>query len=288
MVRWDEPGWLDQPFAGDTRGGLIAPLPVPAPVEASSETELDPVDWIERLAHLGLPSPSDDPLAKAVQLPPVSAEPIDRFEVIWPSGEVDEQFGGQPLEVYPNPDIDRAGPTARLVRDGGARGTTIAAVSVSDVGDDEVAHAIGTGVEDIEHWLASEATRAVGASDVVNDDVLMAVRQAVADIEIGSLTQGERRVGPRSGAVLDIGLTAAPGTLEPPGRVVVREAGEVPVTSTGRMTRPSPSAGSVFDVMPPLLPVLAQAVPAIDPSADESDGQRVSALRRLIGSLRRR
>ena len=54
-------------------------------------------------------------MASPVKLAPLAPEPPDHFELIWPSGDIDEQFGSESPEPYPHPDIDRAGVTARLV-----------------------------------------------------------------------------------------------------------------------------------------------------------------------------
>jgi hypothetical protein len=79
----------------------------------------------------------------------------------------------------------------------------------------------------------------------------------------------------------------APAELRLPGRVALRETAEVPVTATGRMTRPNPTAGSVFDEIP-----AAQPAEPIEATGSAADGApvdaRASALRRLIGSLKRR
>ena len=210
------------------------------------------------------------------------AEPADRFEVIWPSGEVDEQFGGQVTDALPHPDIDRAGPTARMVRDGGFGASRAATALQSDPVDDAVADALGAGVDDIEVWLASESER-----DAQDEDVVLAVRRAVASIETGALGTRERRTGPRGMSLSTLDLQLDTG-LVPPGRVAVRgeTTGEIPLTATGRMSRPNPSAGSVFDEVPPTAPAPSSTTDA--EIVDDEPVERVSALRRLIGSLRRR
>ena len=210
------------------------------------------------------------------------AEPSDRFEVIWPSGEVDEQFGGQVTDAIPHPDIDRAGPTARMVRDGGFGASRAATALQSDPVDDAVADALGAGVDDIEVWLASESER-----DAQDEDVVLAVRRAVASIETGALGTRERRTGPRSMSLSTLDLQLDTG-LVPPGRAAVRgdTTGEIPLTATGRMSRPNPSAGSVFDEVPPTAPAPSSTTDA--EIVEDEPVERVSALRRLIGSLRRR
>jgi hypothetical protein len=308
-IRWDEPGWLDQPLPGERYPGLIRPLPVPgrhrrlpeptvtaaplfaatrAPAATSSPSSLLDGTWIDRLGDVGLPDPGDDPLVKPVHLPPVQLDRVlDRFEVIWPSGEVDEQFGGQVLEPFPNPDIDRAGPTARMTRDGSR---PLDDRDGQHHGEDADVRRL-LGGKGLDELLAAEAHDPPVGSDaadsVVSDDVLDAVRRAVAEIELGSLSQPrvERRVGPRSGAVITTGLSGSTSMVVP-NRSAGETTGEIPITSTGRMTHPHPSRGSVFDDLP-MPPVTTEAIePVVVP--EEPRVERVSALRRLIGSLRRR
>jgi hypothetical protein len=295
VIRWDEPAFLDRPLAGEISLGLIKPLPTPGPRpvdpahtpfepadEPLLDTHFDRFDRFDRGETQGSSGRGSDPLAHATKMPPVPAEPTDRFEVIWPSGEVDEQFGGQPTGAMPHPDIDRAGPTARMVRDGVATTRSVTALKSVDLVEDAMADALGAGVDDIEVWLASETER-----DAQDEDVVLAVRRAVASIETGALGTRERRTGPRGMSLSTLDLQLDTG-LVPPGRVAVRgeTTGEIPLTATGRMSRPSPSAGSVFDEVPPALPASSSKTDA--DAVDLEPVERVSALRRLIGSLRRR
>jgi hypothetical protein len=286
MISWDEPGFLDEPLPGDSAFGLLRPLRLPGaagfeesdePIRFTDRIDLSrfgldaqddhavETDWVDRLDRDGLPATGSDPLARPVSLPPLPAEPVDRFELIWPSGEIDEQFGGQPVDADPHPDRDRGGPTARLHLDGRSGRAALLqplappapAASVDDA----------SGIGRIEQFLADEASRSAPAGPA--GDVIHAVRQAAASIAAGSLAPQERRTGPRA-AVPTLGDHTAP-----------------PPTATGRMTRPNPAAGSVFDDVAPAavapLPVLP---PAAHEAVDEGP-ERVSALRRLIGSLRR-
>jgi hypothetical protein len=294
VIRWDEPGWLGRPLPDDrSSAALSAATPTTTTTTAATAASSVGIDvsWSDRIVD---PAPvaagqerqgHQERQTRAAVLPAPAGDPFDRFEVIWPSGEVDEQFGGQPLEACPDPDIDRAGPTARLVRDGGSRGGTVEAVRIGDVADSVVEHALGDGVAELESFLADQAVRSV-TTDVVDDDVLAAVRHAVAEIETGALVQRERRIGPRSGLVID-GGALAPTDLRLPGRVALRDTGENPTTSTGRMTRPVAGAGSVFDVVPPVQPPVSHDV-ADTAATGEPIDTRASALRRLIGSLKRR
>lgn len=289
VIRWDEPGWLGRPLPDDRSSAATPTATATATATAAATaTALSvgiDVSWSERLVDPRPAAIVQERQTLAAVLPAPASDPFDRFEVIWPSGEVDEQFGGQPLEACPDPDIDRAGPTARLVRDGGSRANTVEAVRIGDVADSVVEYALGDGVAELESFLADEAVRSV-TTDVADDDVLAAVRHAVSEIETGALVQRERRIGPRSGVVID-GGSLAPGDLRLPGRVALRDTGESAVTSTGRMTRPNPGSGSVFDEVPQAQPsAQVDVVEAV--VADEPVDTRASALRRLIGSLKRR
>jgi hypothetical protein len=293
-IAWDEPGFLDEPLPGDTGFGLLRSLRVVVPEttgDARHTVAFDlgtidvgsPVDdggspdWIDRLDTHGLPSQTIDPFVRSVTLPPLPAEPTDRFELIWPSGEIDEQFGEQSPDAPLHPDRDRGGPTARLHLEGRAKR---AAVLQPLAPPDADATGVDTGIGSIEEYLADHAARtapplttpAPPAPPTPTDDVLLAVRQTVAAIEAGSLAPQDRRTGPRValGAMRSEGASASP-----------------PLTATGRMTRPNPAAGSVFDDVPRPAPT---AVPDTSPaaSAAEPGTERASALRRLIGSLRRR
>ncbi|HZI45129.1 MAG TPA: hypothetical protein VFD53_07915, partial [Ilumatobacter sp.] len=151
MIRWNEPSWLDEqvtpltpidvagrfaalraadaedehdPITLDIELGETADADSSAPDDteqadddvAASDEQPAPAqagasDWIDTLSTAGLPEPGSDPLASPVKLSPLPTEPMDHFELIWPSGDIDEQFGSQTTEPYPHPDIDRAGVT---------------------------------------------------------------------------------------------------------------------------------------------------------------------------------
>jgi hypothetical protein len=288
MISWDEPGFLDEPLPGDSAFGLLRPLRLPGAstfeesdepigfagrldhgrfaLDTPADGDVAP-DWVERLDRDGLPSAGADPLARPVTLPSLPAEPADRFELIWPSGEIDEQFGGQPVDADPHPDRDRGGPTARLRFEGRAGRAALLQPLAPPAPEPSFDDAGGIGR--IEQFLADEASRA--ASGGAADDVIAAVRQAAASITAGSLASQERRTGPRA-AMLSLRADQPAST---------------PPTATGRMTRPNPAAGSVFD---DVVPAAAAPPPVLPPVAHEpaDEGpERVSALRRLIGSLRR-
>ena len=237
-------------------------------------------DWIEHLTTAGLPDPGSDPLASPVKLSPLATEPIDHFELIWPSGDIDEEFGAETDEPFPHPDIDRAGVTARLVgrrrssrdRAGGSAGNV-------DVDDDVDARRRASG-DTLEAWLGDDDGR-----EAITDDVVLAVRRAVASIDTGSLAARRRLVEPSGAASAETQLDAGPMTL--PGRVAVHtDAPEL----ASRAARGHVSGLSVFDNLPPGEQVSSGGAGSGDTGEgdDEGEPQRASALKRLIGSLRRR
>ena len=114
---------------------------------------------------------------------------------------------------------------------------------------------------------------------------MLAVRRAVASIDTGSLAARRRLVDTPAVATVETPLEADVATL--PGRVAVRtDAPEV----ASHVARGHVSGMSVFDNLPPTEPIgtggTGPAAP--DEGDDEGEPHRASALRRLIGSLRRR
>jgi hypothetical protein len=255
MIEWQERSWLDD---------RLPPGP--------SEQDQDPFarDWIERFETEGLPAAGSDPLATIpAQLPLVSLEPIDRFEVIWPSGEIDEQFGMTDDvltdEIEALRDHDRSGPTVRLSR--------------SDIAEAPAPLAGSSPAE-------SSPVEPSPVEPDPADAIVLAVRGAVASIDTGSLEVRRRLV---ESPALDPQSSDSPGggssMIVPPGRVAVRsehnEWAPVPVTPLrsvfdGLVT--STTAGATDSSM---------AAVALDTGRGES-GDRTSALRRLIGTLRGR
>ncbi|MEJ7799836.1 MAG: hypothetical protein WKF60_04905 [Ilumatobacter sp.] len=274
LVEWDEPSWLDE------RSLAWSDTTIGSSTDSAASGQRDTgrslgSDWIDVLATEGLPEPGDDPLASPAALPPRSAPSPDRFEIIWPSGEVDENFGlADTADRDSHPDQDRAGPTARI--------------SGFD-GFDPSNPAVATGVWDFENGPPSFATSpGTDSGDVVRetdeedqditDEVVLSVRRAVASIETGSLAARRRLV------------SHAPDAADPPilsDRIATRV--KVASGATSEATDRRPSSRSVFDEDSPtdLPPTLTAADTA---AADERDVDppRVSALRRLIGGLGRR
>ncbi len=237
MIQWEQPSWLEERL----------PERLPAARSERSGQPSDPFanDWIDRLAADGLPQPGADPLASIpAQLPHRSVDPVDRFEVIWPSGEIDEQFGVTSSVVDQMTDEvrdqDRGGLSARVSRPG----------------------------------LTDESLR--DSFPEPTDELVLAVRRAVASVEPSSLAARRRLVEDPASELAH---------LVPPGRVAVRsehsEWAPSPVTPTR----------SVFETVTasiaggPTVEVAAASGVTIT-RLDDSAG-RTTALRRLIGTLRR-
>lgn len=260
LVRWDEPSWLD-----DRRLQRPPPPAPPAPAAATGPApDVIPSgpDWIDRLDTDGLPDRADDPLTRPASLPPVHAPARDRFEMIWPSGDVDEAFGSvvraEPIE---HPDRDRTGPTVRI---GG----------LQPAQPPSVEPAVWEFERDAEPSRNGRVDSAADSFDhsASTDDVVLAVRRAVASIETGSL-EARRRLA-----------TDSPGSagtrIVPPGRSVVTEQARSAFV---------PRSPSVFDDDARVTPATAEPVAGpVPPADDATEPDRVSALRRLIGGLRRR
>ncbi|HSJ90545.1 MAG TPA: hypothetical protein VK917_00660, partial [Ilumatobacter sp.] len=190
-------------------------------------------------------------------LPRLPVEPIERFELVWPSGEIDEDFGGVESVVGNGHDLDadRIGASTRLAR------PTVdePPVPLAPPGDE-----LG--------WPG-------GHDDETSDQVVLAVRRAVASIEVGSLVARQRLVD--TGGPLDAGSRGMidaddPDAVPAPGRVAVRSGRND--WSRRTVTR------SVFDE-PTAEP--APAEPEPEAMEDDHRERRAGALRRLITSLRR-
>ena len=116
IIHWDEPSWLDERTTNSHRPGPDDTSTNAVDVAADEPIGSLTDDWVDRLEQSGLPTHGSDPLAPKTGLPPITVERSDRFEVIWPSGEIDDDFPpSRPVESAD--DRDRAGPTARVVRE---------------------------------------------------------------------------------------------------------------------------------------------------------------------------
>lgn len=274
IIQWNEPSWLDG--GRDGRASVMPDDPTPAPylssidglvpeAEAHPETQDDSLlgstDWVDRLDEQGLPEA--DPLMASTALPRVATPPLDHFEIVWPSGEVDDDLGAAPDGDERERDHDRVGATARLAR--------------PDVPPAEPMPA------DREPLVDAPAGPEFddGGFDAVTDEVVLAVRRAVASIEVGSLAARQRLVTPADvdpsrGHNEPMPPPATSGDVPEPGRLAVR---------SGRNDWSQRAvARSVFDEPAATLPE-----PTIDdmPVEDGQRERRAGALRRLIASLRR-
>ncbi len=276
LIHWDEPSWLDERTPSAT--------PAVAPVEAPSfvESILDS-DWADRLEQDGLPQPGSDPLARPATLPSIHVESPDRFELIWPSGEIDADF---PSVVEPDgsDDRDRAGPTARVGRSSSTTQEPVVEPDAPELWDFESTGPTFGPVDtderapdDIEEMAPTE-------------DLALAMRRAVASIETGSLA-ARRRLSDTSTDDFARGTD-----LSVPGRVATRTE-----SSIWSAIRPDlESMRSVFDVQVAPQPIAIDDSPVGSPVGGPGDAvpaahappevepERTSALRRLIGGLRRR
>ena len=293
LIEWDEPSWFDGP---ELERELIDPRTaepvvhhhehdhhehdqhehdqrererdehddgssgsnVPAEPESTAVGHAD-ADWVDRLAADGLPDA--DPLLAPKPLPRLPVEPVGRFELVWPSGEVDEDFGAVDSVVGDghDPDADRIGATARLAR-------PLAAAEPEPLLEPPPPAADTT-----------EAAGPEGDTDAT-DDVVLAVRRAVASIDVGSLAARKRLVDTNGG--LGAGSRGREhdddsGGVAAPGRVAVRSGRND--WSRRTVTR------SVFDE--PAVPPIREPEPARPPAQHAE--RRAGALRRLIASLRR-
>lgn len=324
MIRWDDPGFLDdspkQPVVstGDGSSGAAgatpgSPTEPGAPVESSgtgAAPEVGPTggDWIDRLESDGLPEPGSDPLASVKPLPTLPVEPVDRFEVIWPSGEIDESFGATqtaPSAGRLDPDHDRVGPTARVARPRemlvesrlSAEAVVAAAFEATAVldpdGDDED---LFVGLDDLTDDVEAEpeveaeidATVDVAERSETDstDEVVLAVRRAVASIDTGSLATRRRLAEVSKGSDSSRGVLGH-NDLVLPGRIAVRtEQSDWIPSGTTRSVFDEPTAAP----LPGPVSSAPAAVAVVERSLFEPDppAGRTSALRRLIASLRRR
>ncbi len=278
LIHWDEPSWLDDRT-------LHTPACEPAPSPGVTET-LPAGDWADDLERTGLPEPDADPLTPTATMPALPVQPPDHFELIWPSGEIDDHF---PDSVDTHDDIDRAGPTARVARSSMAPAETSTPADDAGLWDVDTSNpSFGPG-EAVAHPgaatepdLAEPGSAGHDTGTATDDDVSLSVRRAVASIETGSLA-ARRRLADTPQAD-----DSSRGTdIVVPGRVATRTE-----ASLWNATRAeTPTAPSVFDEPDPApAATVARLEPTATGGVDAADAEptRVSALRRLIGGLRRR
>ena len=263
VVEWDEPALLVGTAAATT--GAVA--------HESRFTTSPPLgtgDWVDDLGPDGV---ADAPVAPArrAKLPPAHVPPVEQFEVIWPSGEIDDVTTPEPHADALAPRLEDHGPGTPPEDDADAdtepRDDTD--TEPRDDTDDEP-HVTP---DDEPHVTADDEPRAAErlgaatdetADDRTEPDDALAVRRAVATIDTGSLAV-RRRLAFRGEDL-----------PTPPGRLIVgRDHHTAWRNGSGRPT------GSVFDAQP------AEVVTEPDEPSSTPDDQerRAGALRRLIGSL---
>jgi len=276
-----------------------AAMAEPTPGDAERTDSILDSDWADRLETHGLPEIGSDPLAVPTPLPSVQTGPRDRFELIWPSGEIDEEFdAGAALDHLHERDHDRAGPTARVVR--GAGGDVdeplgedplelwdfeTTAPSFGPAGDRAGTDESTVTDRPVDERIADERQLAV-----VTDDPVLSMRRTVESI-------GEASLGTSVGCLDDASTTTStvrPDDLVLPGRVATRTESSVwsirgfDNTTNRSVFDEATSLPSQPTAATPVLPAAdADPVPTSAPEPTEpTEAPRVSALRRLIGGLR--
>ena len=308
LVAWGEPGTnasVAPAFAPPDPSGHVPEQPAEQP---AGDSILES-DWVDRLETHGLPEIGSDPLAVPTALPAVPTGQPDRFELIWPSGEIDAEFdAGAALDHLHERDHDRAGPTARVVR-------------ATDAGSDQDDT---DGEDSLDLWNFETTAPSFGPTDatrpaaptgddpadqgpadpephltMITDDAVQSMRRAVETIEADALAEQP------AARLADTSTTAESvraDDLVLPGRVATRTESSAwcirgfdnttncsvfddAVVSSPR-PKPAPQPAAVT-ANPDHGGAVAVAEPAVaDEPARPVDAPRVSALRRLIGGLR--
>ena len=228
------------PLVPPTAG--VAPLPAPAGAPGAAATTP--------------PNPVAD--ADADRSTPAGGhDPVGRFELIWPSGEVDDQVGlAAHIDTDPTPEAGLS-------------------MSLLSVLHDVATSSIDSTIEQPGRTPLADMNASIDAAGDSSDAVALAVRRAVATIETGSLDARRRFVAaPPDG-------DRSPG--DDPGDMM-----SAPIASSLRRA----SLRSVFDdahddahTVEDTIPEAPQ-VEAVEPDSPDGD-ERAGALRRLIDSMRR-
>lgn len=258
VVQWDEPATLV--------GATASAATVHERRELfPSSPPLGTTDWVDELGPDGVADAPAGPATHA-KLRPVAVPPVEQFEVIWPSGEVDDvTSSGEPTG---GDDVERTG-AEPATPDGPAANDGEDAETPDDAGPSDTTEATtddDEGGTDTDTESVADDTSPEPDATPDDPDEALAVRRAVATIDTGSLAVRRRLASPGE----------EPPT--PPGRLIVgREHHTAWRNGNDRPT------GSVFDAQPPP-PTLPE--PEAPPAPDEHE-RRAGALRRLIGSLRK-
>jgi hypothetical protein len=250
---WDQPSRLDQGGVSEA-SSLVPPAAAAVPFTAPAG------DDRRGTSEFGTDAPS--PFAP----PPSNAgangstavqrqDPADRFEVIWPSGEIDDQV------ALPD-SSNRAAPTASPERVAASAKVLRGVASSGRSADATVEHPAADPLPDPEVWAAP--------ADEATDPLALAVRRAVATIETGSL-EARRRF-------------ATPTTDDRSRGEHLDEVMSTPIANSLRRT----PARSVFDEPQSSVSTVREpSVAEVVESAPGDDDPRIGALRKLIDSMRR-
>ena len=241
---WEQPSGLDQ---GPAASPLVPPAagaaPLPAPVGAPRVAATTP----------------PNPVAGGDRSTPAGGHgPVGRFEVIWPSGEIDDQVElARHIDTDPTLAAGRSTSLLSVLHDVAAGANSV---------DSTIEQQDRTPLPDMNVWIEASGD----SSDDSSDEVALAVRRAVAMIETGSLDARRRFVA-----------TPMDGDRSPGDE---RDMMSTPIAGSLRRA----SARSVFDdahTVEDTYPDDPQ-VEEVEPDWDDGD-ERAGALRRLIDSMRR-
>ena len=205
LVEWEEPSWLG---SIDRTEPELEPWPEPA-----DEQSVD-LDWVDQLESSATP-PELTESAPDLDL-------LDGFEIRWPSGEIDDQFGSVDSVDDELPDFGAVPDTAHVVA------SPPPAVSIVEA-------PVTTPPVDAPATHLSDEAPAVSPSSDSSDDVVLAVRRAVASIDVGSLA-GRQRIAEttdsvtRSGDAADAVPLATPPSVGSHGADVVASSTQPEVT----------------------------------------------------------
>lgn len=225
-----------------------APAPAPDPTDDADRPQAEPRSGV--VAGVGR-QPSDP-----------DSDSIARFEVIWPSGEVDDQV------VLPDHvDADDDDPTGMLERAESHRSASHDRSALGNSVDFTTDHPALRPIPAAKPWMAPAAD--AGAA------VALAVRRAVATIETGSLDARRRFVATPPDSDPSRGAKAP----QPPSDPIAESIRRTPTRSVFDEGRAAP----VDDSFEPV----RNGSHVDNQLSTDDDDERVGALRRLIDSMRR-
>ena len=242
----------DQPSVPE-RGGVPAASPLVPPAVGA-----EPFPAPAGALRVALTTPPKSVADADASTPARSHDPVGRFELIWPSGEVDDQVELAPrIDTGPTPEPGLSTSLLSVLHDVAAGANSV---------DSTIEQQDRTPLPDMNVWIEASGD----SSDDSSDEVALAVRRAVAMIETGSLDARRRFVA-----------TPMDGDRSPGDE---RDMMSTPIAGSLRRA----SARSVFDdahTVEDTYPDDPQ-VEEVEPDWDDGD-ERAGALRRLIDSMRR-